>query len=207
MTTMIKNLALVLVSFSLMGNSSKLFETILEEEIEILEIMPPEKYKVSTHMLIEKLAIELEIDPDNLVNLIHFETAGTFDPTIGNHKSSAKGLIQFTDATARTLKKPNGEKYSSSQNLIDECPTVECQLAKPNKNNFHGGPVYQYFKKFGKFKHEDDIFMAVFYPNAIGNPNFQFNSNVTDVNSGIKQAKDYIELAKNRLNKEDKYYD
>lgn len=48
-------------------------------------------------------AQRLGIDPNDLATVISFETGGTFDPAKKNPTSSATGLIQFTEATAKWL--------------------------------------------------------------------------------------------------------
>lgn len=208
MKTKLKKLALVVISFSLMGNSSKTFEQIVEEEnLNILEIYPPEDYEHNEYQLIEILARELKVDPLDLFTLIHFETAGTFKADAKNPNSSAKGMIQFIDATAITLKHTDGSKYKSSQDLIDRCSTAKCQLDIPNKNNKYGGPVYQYLSRFGKFDSKEKLFMAVFYPGAIGKGNFQFSEDIANVNGGITSVGVYVKLAEERMPKGVYYVD
>jgi len=48
-------------------------------------------------------AQRLGIDSNDLATAISFETGGTFDPASKNPFSSATGLIQFTEATAKWL--------------------------------------------------------------------------------------------------------
>lgn len=208
MKTKLKKLALVVISFSLMGNSSKSFEQIVEEEnLNTLEVYPPEEYEMNEYQLIEILARELGVDPLDLFTLIHFETAGTFKTDAANPNSSAKGMIQFIDATAITLKHKDGTNYKSSQDLINRCPTAKCQLDIPNKNNKYGGPVYQYLSRFGKFDSKEKLFMAVFYPAAIGKGNFQFSEDIVDVNGGITSVGVYVKMAEQRLPKGVYYID
>lgn len=208
MKTKLKNLALVVVSFSLMGNSSKTFEQIVEEEnLNILEVYPPEEYEMNEYQLIEVLANRLGADPMELFTLIHFETAGTFNPTATNPNSSAKGMIQFIDATAITLKNKNGQFFKSSQDLIDQCSTAKCQLAVPNKNNKYGGPVYQYLSRFGKFDSKNKLFMAVFYPASIGKGDFRFSKEIVEVNGGITSVDVYVKQAEAKVPKGVYYVD
>lgn len=209
MKTKLKTLALVVISFSLMGNSSKSFEQIVEEEnLNILEIYPPEEYEMNEYQLIERLAEKLEVEPMDLFQLIHFETAGTFQTDVANPNSSAKGMIQFIDATAITLKHTDGTKYKSSQDLVNRCSTAECQLDIPNKDNKFGGPVYQYLSRFGKFDSKEKLFMAVFYPEAIGKgKNYRFSESVSSVNGGISSVGIYIKRAEDRMPKGVRYVD
>jgi hypothetical protein len=194
------SLALVVFSFSVMGNSSKSFETILQEEVyEFVEVYPPEDFNINTYTRIEYLAKELNIDSDTLYELIHFETAGTMNPKIQNPFSSAKGLLQFTDPSARKLRDSSGKKYISSEQLITKCSTQECQLAIPGKNNKFGGPVYQYLSGFKNIQTKHDLYMAVFYPTAIGKKDFKFPQHIVDINPGIETSAHYVEQAEKRM--------
>lgn len=202
MKSKLNNLALVVFSFSLMGNSSRSFETILQEDVyEFYDIYPPEDLNINTYRHVELLANKLNLDPDTLYELIYFETAGTMNPRIQNPFSSAKGLIQFTDKSAANLKDSSGKKYKSSNDLIERCGTVDCQLAVPSYKNKCGGPVYQYLSKFRSLKTKHELYMAVFYPSAMNDKDFKFHESITNINPGIKTAKDYIQLAEQRMPK------
>jgi hypothetical protein len=103
-------------------------------------------------LVIAKVANKLGIpDPQWLVDLIAFETGGTFDPKISNPRSSAKGLIQFIDSTAQGL------GYASSQDLVNKHPTFESQML---------GPVTKYLSSYAPFNSEYQLYMSVFYPAA-----------------------------------------
>ena len=98
------------------------------------------------------VASELRIsDPQWLIDLVDFETAGTFSPKIKNPLSSARGLIQFLDSTARDL------GYGGSLDLVQKNPTVESQLK---------GPVYDYLRPYSPYTQEFQLYMAVFFPAA-----------------------------------------
>lgn len=88
-------------------------------------------------------------DPQWLIDLVRFESG--FDPKAKNPFSSARGLIQFLDATARGL------GYRDSLDLVTKNPTVEGQLK---------GPVYKYLKPYAPFNDEYQLYMAVFFPAA-----------------------------------------
>lgn len=107
----------------------------------------------SAKVALEKVAALRGISVPSLAALIHFETAGKWDPAIGNPNSSARGLIQFTNATAQGL------GYKDSADLVAKNPTITAQLM---------GPVNEYFKKaFASIPHngtDQDLFMSVFYP-------------------------------------------
>lgn len=50
-----------------------------------------------------RVSNKFEINPEDLLAVMAIETAGTFRPDIKNPNSSATGLIQFTEATAKEL--------------------------------------------------------------------------------------------------------
>ncbi|MCZ4320403.1 transglycosylase SLT domain-containing protein, partial [Aequorivita viscosa] len=49
------------------------------------------------------IAENLSIDPNYIMACIALETGRSFNPAIKNPKSSATGLIQFMDSTAKAL--------------------------------------------------------------------------------------------------------
>ena len=96
------------------------------------------------------VAARLGVPTDWLAAVIHFETAGTWNPQIKNPNSSARGLIQFLDRTAQDL------GYSSAVDLVTKHPTIESQLR---------GPVLKYFLKMGPpFKTKQELWFSVFLP-------------------------------------------
>lgn len=118
----------------------------------------------------------LGIQSDWLIKLIQFESG--FNPVASNPYSSAKGLIQFTDATAQSL------GFYNSQHLIDMHPTVESQLQV----------VEEYLYRFYPFNNKQDLYMSVFYPKYRKvSPFTFFPENVQAVNPGIKTVQDYID--------------
>ena len=115
-------------------------------------------------------------DIDFFFKLIKFESRN--DPLAKNPKSSARGLIQFLDSTAREL------GFNSSLDLVSQYPTFQSQLS---------GPVLWYMQKFGKYRDKYDIAMAVFYPKYMGkSPDTLFPKNVRDANPGINTPRDYV---------------
>lgn len=134
------------------------------------------KLNESQQKILENVAASLGTNAAALYRLIDFESK--FDLWASNSLSSAKGLIQFTDSTARNL------GYESSYDLVMQNPTIEDQLQ---------GPVYQYLKPFVPLDSEQKLYMAVFYPQAISWPlNKEFPETVQKVNPGIKTVNDYI---------------
>jgi len=114
--------------------------------------------------------------------LINFESS--FKPDAANSRSSAKGLIQFIDSTAKKL------GYENSQDLIDKNPTIETQIS---------GPVYNYLKQFKPFNSTQSLFMSVFYPKARNSGlHSPFPAHVQKQNPGIKTPYDYIKKAFNK---------
>jgi len=81
-----------------------------------------------------------------------FETAGTFNPAIKNPGSSATGLIQFMDATAKGLGTSTEElsKMSRAQQLLF---------------------VEKHMSRFaGSLNTLSDVYMSVLWPAAVGKP-------------------------------------
>ena len=117
-----------------------------------------------------------------LAALIDFESK--FNPQAANPRSSAKGLLQFTNNTAQNL------GYSDSLDLITKNPTFAGQI----KN-----AVIPYLKKFAPFENQQSLYMAVFYPAARKWPiNTIFPSSVREANPGITTISDYINKVNNR---------
>jgi hypothetical protein len=100
------------------------------------------------------IAAELGFDPNWLMTAIAFETAHTFSPSIRNAAGSgATGLIQFMPSTAKGL----GTSVEALAQM-----TAEDQLKF----------VFRYFEVYkGRIKSLDDLYLAIFYPAAIGKPN------------------------------------
>lgn len=92
----------------------------------------------------------IKTEPQWLWDVVNFESG--HNPQAANSKSSAKGLIQFTDATAKNL------GYASSWDLIQKNPTYEKQMR---------GPVLKYFQGLGPpYTTRQALFMTVFFPVA-----------------------------------------
>lgn len=114
---------------------------------------------------------KLKIQPDWLMKVMYKETGGTFSPSIRNPKSTATGLIQFTEKTARGL------------------DTSTAKLAKMTRE-YQMNYVYKYLKPFtGKLYSFADVYLAVFFPAAIRWPNDKRLPNwVYVANMGIDKA-------------------
>lgn len=128
--------------------------------------------------VLSEVAFSLGVPVGWLYNLIRFETAGTFDPTIKNPYSSARGLIQFLDSTAKGL------GYLDSYNLVKMHPTFASQLR---------GPVSQYLTRFKPFPNKQSLYLSVFYPRYRNRPSSTpFPPSVQKANPGIDTVGDYV---------------
>lgn len=106
-----------------------------------------------------------------LMPCMAFETGLTFSPSKRNPASSATGLIQFMDATAKGL-------GTTTAKLAAMSPVR--QLAY----------VYRYFKRFNGIEHWDlaDTYMAILLPSMIGEPldtSMKWPSKAYAVNKGL----------------------
>jgi soluble lytic murein transglycosylase-like protein len=133
-----------------------------------------------TQNALQITANDLKIPAEWLENLIRHESA--FNPTVKNPNSSARGLIQFTDAAAKKL------GYKDSADLVSKHPDSVTQLMIPVKN---------YLKQYAPFPNEQSLYMAVFYP-AYRNvdPRTPFPAAVKAANPGINTPMDYINRVK-----------
>jgi hypothetical protein len=133
-------------------------------------------------------ANRLNIPPEWLSALIHFETGGTYDPAVKNPASSARGLIQVTDGTARDM-----FDATDSLSLVREYNTFETQM---------NAVVYPYLEKYGPYTDFQQLCMAVFYPAYRNMPgDTEFPAWVQKVNPGIVTINDYVSRVKKRLGK------
>jgi len=116
-------------------------------------------------------------DPQWLASLIQFESGS--NPLAQNPFSSARGLIQFMNSTARSL------GYKSANDLVDKYPDFDSQLSNPVKT---------YLSQYSPFPTEQSLYMSVFYPAArTWDPNRVFPPAVLAVNPGITTVQSYID--------------
>jgi hypothetical protein len=103
---------------------------------------------------VRTIASNLGCDPDHLMAAMAFETGETFSPSIRNAAGSgATGLIQFMPSTAQALGTTTTDLAAMS---------AEQQLAY----------VEKYFAPFkGKLATLEDVYMAILWPRAVGQPN------------------------------------
>lgn len=133
--------------------------------------------KIALNEVAQKLAIPVEW----LARLINFESR--FNPRAANPKSTAKGLIQFIDSSAKQI------GFKNSQDLIDKLPGIADQLRFA---------VLPYFEQYKPYPTQQALYMAVFYPSyRLVSPNTVFPDSVRAVNPKINTVQDYI----NRVNR------
>lgn len=101
------------------------------------------------------IADSLGTDPDYLVTVMSFESARTFSPAKKNAAGSgATGLIQFM---------VNPGSWAAGKGYTGE------SLSQMSQEEQILGPVYQYFEGWrGHLNSLDDVYLAVFFPSAIG---------------------------------------
>ena len=124
------------------------------EEVLFTDKLNPEVLKCSVDRFIFKVAEvahKLEILPDQLMAVIELETGGTFDPAITNSLGYT-GLIQFGSVAAKEVGTTRG-----ALRKMNACEQLQY--------------VYRYLKKYkGRMVNLSDIYLAVFFPAAIGKP-------------------------------------
>lgn len=104
---------------------------------------------------INRVAKKHQFDPEHLFANIHFETSGTFSPSIRNAQAgqTATGLIQFIEKTAKHL--------GTSTEELSKMSDVE-QMEWVDK----------YFSQYDlKDASRADVYMAILWPRAIGKDN------------------------------------
>lgn len=121
-------------------------------------------------------AAQIGIPKEWLFGLIMAESG--WNPTIKNPYASARGLIQWVDATAQAL------GYASSADLVAKNPTREAQLA---------GPVVKYLKKWAPIRSPAELAAANFYPAYRNKLDTPLPPAVQKVNPGIVTVRDYFD--------------
>lgn len=125
-----------------------------------------------------------------LCNLMAHESAGTFNPAIKN-SIGATGLIQFLGNTAKSLGTTTSALAALS--FQGQLEWVDKYLNSWKSTWKKRGLVTS--DKVNDNFQQPDLFMTIFYPAAIGKPNFQFPSDVSKANGGIKTPMDYARKA------------
>ena len=138
----------------------------------------PEQVSKDTEFLsaVSSSSTRLQIEPDWLLRVIDFETASTWSPKIKNPGSSATGLIQFLDATAKGLGTTTEELASMTRG--QQMAYVEKYL-EPYK---------------GRLNNFGDVYMAVHWPAGIGKDEgyimYREGSAEYKVNKGLDSNRD-----------------
>lgn len=118
----------------------------------------PEAIAADTEFLDKVVSVssELGFDPNDLLRVIDFETAGSFSPKAqpirkdGTKISSATGLIQFLEKTAKGL-------GTTTADLANMTAVEQLDFVKA------------YFEPFkGRIKNFGDVYMAVHWPAGVG---------------------------------------
>ena len=99
---------------------------------------------------VETTSQNLGINSADLLTAISFETVGTFRPDIKNPGSTATGLIQFLESTAKGL------------------GTTTAELAQMDRTQ-QMEYVEKYLRPFkGRMKNLGDVYMAIHWPGGVG---------------------------------------
>ena len=119
-----------------------------------------------------------------MANLINFETATTFSPTIVNELGYT-GLIQFGTKGEYAVIKDLGitKEQLLAMSADEQMEQVEKYFQLPHKRlgSDYSNPI--------------DLYMAVFYPSYIGQPDRRFPNNVIAANNGIDTPREYARRA------------
>jgi hypothetical protein len=120
-----------------------------------------------------------------LANLINHESAGTWNPRITN-SIGATGLIQFMPNTAQGLgTSTDNLRAMSFSKQLDYVDSYLYQALKNKKLLSNNGKVPDTFA-------QSDLFMLIFYPKSVGQPNYIFPDNVQSAN-GVATPKQYTD--------------
>lgn len=143
----------------------------------------------------ENLAVKYGFPPEWLANLVNFESGGTFNPAIKNN-IGATGLIQFLPSTATGLGVTTAKL--AAMNFATQLSYVDKYLSKFfNSIGISRGIFDKKKAKVTMRFTQTDLFMMIFYPDAVGKAGYVFPAAVTSANSGIRLP---VEYAKKALN-------
>jgi hypothetical protein len=134
----------------------------------------------------EKTAKNIGIPPEWFANLVNHESAGTFSPRIQNPSSMATGLIQFIPSTAAAFN--TSVEQLSQMSFVEQLDYVAEYLKRTLKQR----KVVQPDGLAKTSLTQPDFFMVVFYPVAVGNPNYRFPNYVSAANNGIGTPIEYF---------------
>lgn len=119
---------------------------------------------------VDRVSKALGMSSADLLRAMHFETGGTYSPSIKNPNGSATGLIQFLESTAKSL-------GTSTEELSKM--TREQQM--------------QYVEKYltpykGRLDNFGDVYMAIHLPVAVGKDDDYVIYNNTDLRTRAYEA-------------------
>ena len=117
----------------------------------IYENKVPASYRTDFINKVKEIAPRVGLDPNWLMAIINFESAGTFSPSITNSLGYV-GLIQFGESARKTLGVT--KEQLKAMTAVEQLDYVE--------------KYYNMYK--GKYKSYVDAYFAVFFPLAIGKP-------------------------------------
>ena len=125
---------------------------------------------------VESASQNLGINSSDLLTAISFETVGTFRPDIKNPGSTATGLIQFLESTAKGL-------GTSTAELAQMDRTQQMEY------------VERYLRPFkGRMKNLGDVYMAIHWPAGVGKDDnyvmYRKGSENYDKNKGLDVSGD-----------------
>jgi hypothetical protein len=139
----------------------------------------PEAIAADTEFLDKVVSVssDLGFDPNDLLRVIDFETAGSFSPKAqpirkdGTKISSATGLIQFLEKTAKGL-------GTTTADLANMTAVEQLDYVK------------RYFEPFkDRIKNFGDVYMAVHWPKGVGKDDsyvmYEAGSDSYDANKGL----------------------
>ncbi len=99
---------------------------------------------------VNNVASEFNVSSDDIFRVIEFETAGSWSPAIKNPGSTATGLIQFLESTAKGLGTTTAELAG---------------MTRAQQMEY----VRRYLEPYkGKIKNFGDLYLAIHYPRAVG---------------------------------------
>ena len=133
--------------------------------------------------ILVSIAKDVDADPGLLADLIQYESAQTFSPSVRNPKpgSTATGLIQFIEATAEDL--GTSTAYLASLSAEEQADVWVREYLR------------RVYDSRGSLAVESDLYMAVFYPAAIGQGlDYSFGPTVTAWNRSAttRDYRDYV---------------
>jgi len=133
--------------------------------------------------ILVSVAKDVDADPGLLADLIQYESAQTFSPSVRNPKpgSTATGLIQFIESTAEDL--GTSTAYLASLSAEEQADVWVRKYLR------------RVYDSRGSLAVESDLYMAVFYPAAIGQGlDYAFGPTVTAWNRSAttRDYRDYV---------------